>query len=525
MSDSHNNASQPLTPPAGGVAVRAYRQGLGDCFLLAFATRGARPAYVLIDCGVHGAQKNGRANLRAILEDIIATTGGKLDALVVTHEHTDHLSAFVTEADRIAPYNEKKKDDKRLRIQRLWLGWTEDPSDPLAQSLDKARRTAERALAAVLGRIEQQVADRRLGAMEGGELRGMIESALSFTALDGDASSLAAAGTKQKDSAKALDMLRERAGSVAYMRPGQPPLRIPGTAAARAYVLGPPLDVKLLKKSKPSSGERQETYLTGAMGLLSFAAAALGADEDAEMSRGEIDRNELCNPFAPAYRIPSKHAGQMPYFRQWYGVGDSGHDYAWRQIDNDWLFAAEQLAIDVGTHTNNTSLALAFELGPRGRSPVLLFVADAQVGSWLSWRDLAWGKRPRVTTRDLFARTVLYKVGHHASHNATLRRDAQGNDYGLELMPGPLVAFIPVDHAAASKLRGWDMPAHNLYQALLRKAPRRVLRADEAPDAAVPPKKDRAVPGCRGLRWRRSAATKADGEGPLYYDLFLQPHG
>ena len=29
-----------------------YRQGLGDCFLLAFATGGRRPFYVLIDCGV-----------------------------------------------------------------------------------------------------------------------------------------------------------------------------------------------------------------------------------------------------------------------------------------------------------------------------------------------------------------------------------------------------------------------------------------------------------------------------------------
>ena len=27
---------------------------------------------------------------------------------------------------------------------------------------------------------------------------------------------------------------------------------------------------------------------------------------------------------------------------------------------------------------------------------------------------------PGVTTDDLLARTVFYKVGHHASHNATL---------------------------------------------------------------------------------------------------------
>ena len=36
--------------------------------------------------------------------------------------------------------------------------------------------------------------------------------------------------------------------------------------------------------------------------------------------------------------------------------------------------------------TNNTSLALAFELIEKGRvGKVLLFPADAQVGNWLSW--------------------------------------------------------------------------------------------------------------------------------------------
>jgi hypothetical protein len=36
----------------------------------------------------------------------------------------------------------------------------------------------------------------------------------------------------------------------------------------------------------------------------------------------------------------------------------------------------------------------------------------------------------KVKAEDLLERTVLYKVGHHASHNATLRQK------GLELMKG-----------------------------------------------------------------------------------------
>src|SRR5262245_27724365 len=46
-----------MLPPKSGVAVRMYRTGLGDCFLLCFPKRkvgrgAAEPLYILIDCGV-----------------------------------------------------------------------------------------------------------------------------------------------------------------------------------------------------------------------------------------------------------------------------------------------------------------------------------------------------------------------------------------------------------------------------------------------------------------------------------------
>ena len=105
--------------------------------------------------------------------------------------------------------------------------------------------------------------------------------------------------------------------------------------------------------------------------------------------------------------------------------------------------AAEGLALKLDSDTNNTSHALAIELIDSGR--VLLFPGDAQVGNWLSWDSLEWqvndrnGVPSKVTVPSLLARTVLYKVGHHASHNATLR------EKGLELIESPeLVAMIPV---------------------------------------------------------------------------------
>ncbi|MFO0826152.1 MAG: hypothetical protein U0792_24055 [Gemmataceae bacterium] len=126
---------------------------------------------------------------------------------------------------------------------------------------------------------------------------------------------------------------------------------------------------------------------------------------------------------------------------------------------------------------NNTSLALAFEL-PDGRT--LIFPGDAQIGNWLSWDDVAYtdeaGKKLDVTSADLLRRAVLYKVGHHGSHNATRR---QG---GLEAMvSGDLVAMIPTDEAFALKQKPhkWLMPFRELNDALLSFTGHRILRADK----------------------------------------------
>jgi hypothetical protein len=112
---------------------------------------------------------------------------------------------------------------------------------------------------------------------------------------------------------------------------------------------------------------------------------------------------------------------------------------------------------------------------------VLLFPGDAQVGNWLSWGDLTWqvkdskGKKKTVNAEDLLARTVLYKVGHHGSHNATLRTK------GLEKMTSPeLVAMIPVHRGTADDQK-WEFPYPPLWDALKKKARGRVLLAD-APD-------------------------------------------
>ena len=190
----------------------------------------------------------------------------------------------------------------------------------------------------------------------------------------------------------------------------------------------------------------------------------------------------LCHrPFDKYCQIGRDAAKDLPFFRDNYGFGGTSPDpQEWRRIDDDWLEVAGPLALRLDSDTNNTSLVLAVELVESGK--VLLFPGDAQVGNWLSWEKLSWsvpggrGESVTVTAADLLRRIVLYKVGHHGSHNATLR------EKGLELMNGTeLTAMIPVDEAAARN-KGWTrMPFLPLLKRLEEKTGGRILRSDRGP--------------------------------------------
>ena len=496
-----------LRVPPGGVTVRMYRQGLGDAFLLAFGSPEPNETrYMLIDCGVHGAQKGGGITLEAAVDDIAQATGGCLDVVVATHEHTDHLSGFVREASHFV--------GEGIEIDELWLAWTENLRDPLARRLHKGRAAAKEAVRKALARLKEKVREgrTRLATASVSGFSGFFEMAspegVDFTAMG------KRLGVRDPEKVTgnelALAVLKERANRKRYFRPGGEPQQIPGVHNARAYILGPPRDEQLLKRSDPSRGSRSEVYFTADSSLLSFVAAVHGGAQDDEMLK------ELADPFDERHRRGRDWASKQKFFKDTY---DHGH-FTWRQIEDDWLLTAETLALHLDSDTNNTSLALALEVGAPGSGRVLLFPGDAQVGNWLSWRQPTWRVgQQEVNAEDLLQRTILYKVSHHASHNGTVKRDAEGQPFGLELMPQGMMAMIPVDHAAASKLRGWDMPYEPLYEVLKEKTNNRILRSDDL-DRGIrrPGLRESAVPEMADVRWRRSRETKADGNS-LYYDV------
>src|SRR4051794_23326145 len=83
--------SKRLMPPKDGAAVRMYRIGHGDCFLLAFSgEKEDKPVYVLIDCGYKPGSNSPKfinTEVAEITKNIKEATGGHLDVAVITHEH------------------------------------------------------------------------------------------------------------------------------------------------------------------------------------------------------------------------------------------------------------------------------------------------------------------------------------------------------------------------------------------------------------------------------------------------------
>jgi hypothetical protein len=414
--------------------VRMYRQGLGDCFLISLPRTGSgsRPYYVMIDCGVILGTANPGTIMTKVIDNIVAVTGGKIDLLIATHEHWDHLSGFIQAKDSF----------DKLKVGEVWLGWTEDPKDELTQKLRKEKGLALAALRMGLSRL--QLAGDSDAATE---LIGILE----FFG--------AAKGATTGD---ALDNVRAKTPKPRYCLPTDAPVEI-ADAGARLYVLGPPHDEKQLRKINPSARDK-ETYGVALDGFRMFMDGAGTALGDGDGGR----------PFDEQYEIPFAYAQGAPeldFFRQHYWQPNGAAPDQWRRIDTDWLGGSSELALQLDSLTNNTSLVVAIELAS---GDVLLFAADAQVGNWLSWQELKWtvgGKT--VTGPDLLKRAILYKVGHHGSHNATLR------EKGLEQMERLRVAMIPVDQAMAAKKRWGHMPLDELVTALNARAKGVVLRVDK----------------------------------------------
>jgi beta-lactamase superfamily II metal-dependent hydrolase len=467
-------SGERLVPPPNGVTVRMYRQGHGDCFLIACPRKGGgEPYYVMIDCGYKPGSEDFLDHGKSIgdvVEHLHAACAGHIDLAILTHEHQDHLNGIWK------PTNPYFAD---FEIDEAWVAWTENPGHPLAKELRK--RHHDQLLGLIAARAELAKADetdsvrRRLDALLGFEVGGTREE------LDMRELLAAASDPERSVNKQALKLVKDKAGAnrgALFLRPGGKPRPLEGAAGIRAFVLGPPEAPDLIADEDPRDGE--------------------GFPQDPKFSfAGAVCErpHERSSPFRRQFSVPLRRAfNKRSFFATHYGKGGLVDDRdrvevadnpAWRRIDNEWLYSAETLALKLNRGINNTSLVMAFEL-PKSKK-VLFFAADAQRGNWISWKDVTFEDGDEtVSAKDLLGRAVLYKVGHHGSHNATLFGSADEEHPNLEWMghgsaAAEFTAMITAvkKWATTKNTPPWVHPLPSIRAALALKTRGRVFQTDE----------------------------------------------
>jgi len=429
-------AARPSTPPRNARArIRMYRVGLGDCFLLTFFT-GAKPRHILIDCGMfagsrlHPAQKE-RELQREIVQHIAVETKKHIDVVVVTHEHMDHLSMF----------NSAKAEFEEIKFGAAWFGWVEADTKA-AKELRKKYENLEASFGVALAALEG-----RAGAAPGqfADLHSQVAELAGFAGFS-------ASGKKIKEQPRtAIDYVKERVAK-ASQRFGSP-----GDswkfAGVTVKVLGPP----------PTEKQLRVLERVGATYDSAFAAQLGGG--------GAVELDWY--PFDPRWRRALTQSGTQLSFSapSLHGPFESildayqNREDAWRRIDDYALGSISTFALQMDNYVNNTSLALAFEFDD---GDVLLFPGDAQVGNWQ-----CWSTDTGFDMDKLLPNTIFYKVGHHGSHNATLKAALD------QMTNSRLVAMIPTNENFARNSKKWKMPARNLNKVLKERTGGRILRNDQ----------------------------------------------
>ena len=356
------------------VTIRMYNVGFGDCFLLTFHyARNDR--HMLIDYGSTAAPRAGGANyMTAIAKDIKNVCNGKLDILVATHRHRDHISGFSTDGEGTGKIIASLKPDHVIQP------WTEDPAaapDALTATAMNAKADSPKRLKAqYLGALEDMhaIADSIAHLTRAGVIQAGSEKKNQLTFL----------GENNLKNLSAVENLiaMGKCGTAWYVNAGMKLNSfLPGI---KITVLGPPT----LEQSQTIRNERARDPNEFWQFRSFWASQSMAANARTTTPGGT-------NFFANHKAVP--RASRTPNTR-WF-IQRS------QQIQADQTL---ELVRDLDSVMNNTSVILLLEIGERK----LLFPGDAQIENWsFALSNASW--------RALLKDVNLYKVGHHGSLNAT----------------------------------------------------------------------------------------------------------
>ena len=413
-----------------GVQVRMYNVGFGDCFLLTFNTS-AGPRRVLIDCGYHISGPPPVAIkdvVTEILADITSAGKARIDVVIATHRHRDHVYGF----------EDKRWND--VEVGEVWMPWTEDEKDPDAARIREAQAAkAKRLTLAInelkrIGRISDDQHATALNVVKNSDLT-------NSTAMDMLHSGFKGAPTrrfipeKPKRAAATSQWVREIATDL-----------LPGV---KVHILGPSRDDKVIRDMNPPGDESFLHLVDGEDG--GGAITPFPLDGWTFLSGDKAGRDWMKKALASQDPLdPDTPPTDPEDFKTWWFRGldlKLGEISSWEADVEDDAFAA---AVALEQAVNGTSLFLVFEVGKE----FLAFPGDAQWGTWnAALQDTEW--------RALLKRTTFYKVGHHGSHNATPVQFV--NDV---LVDQRFVAMVSTRNTAKFD----DIPRKPLLAALTKKA-------------------------------------------------------
>lgn len=433
------------------VKIRMYKTGTGDCFALKFYQGDQVNFNMMIDGGTwSGTQKY----LSKYVKDLKDFLGNKIDVLVVTHEHKDHVHLFDVCKNMFV--------NDSFEVGQIWMGWTENDKSKKVKEWKKDFGKKKLALANASKHIGELVktdefASQYKDNLYGDEMLAMRKkysgvldefAELHFSLKDGQyLGGLAGMEVVKKDI---------KTNRYEYLKQGDIKTFAEKLPGVKFYVLGPPKDIGAVKKEKGKKGSG-EAYDHN---------EDLAKSDAFSMAMNTINDTSAIIDDKPFKSIYEEH-GDHPLFLTYKNPG-----MEWRKIDHDWLLSSGLLALRIERGLNNLSLALAIEIGETGK--VLLFPGDAEIGSWASWHTIDWPiereEDQKHFTEELLNRTIFYKVAHHLSHNGTAK------SLGADMMNHPdLMVMATLDYNIISSSWEGTMPNTGLLKDLVRKSKGRFI--------------------------------------------------
>jgi hypothetical protein len=366
-----------------GLTLHAYQVGFGDCFLLSWHYASGVDRNILIDFGSTGLPaKVPKNQMLLIAQDIATTCSNKLDAVVLTHRHRDHMSGFETRANGKGPGDIIRGLKPEIVVQP----WTEDPkakrdaTQPteapadnfsLIRSLRAQRVAVQNVLAEAQVLMAARSIDRDKLALQSVVAEGM-EGILNRSAVE-NLQTMAPANRHRY-------VFHGSASGLGALLPG-----------VTVTVLGPPTLKQTETIRKQTATQATEFWMIQALDAAFWQMQARNAKY---VGGGGARRSRAAEPLPHGNVL----RGPLPFYARWFVPRV-------RAVRANELLGIVRV---LDTAMNNTSVILLFEVG----SAKLLFPGDAQFENWNFTLT-----KPELMTR--LAGVTMYKVGHHGSRNAT----------------------------------------------------------------------------------------------------------